>query len=321
MTKITIVAAGIDTGKTTLDVALHASTERVQVANDTPGHRQLSAWLRDRGVERIGIEASGGYERRVVAGLRTDGFTVILFQPVQVRAYATFRLQRAKNDTIDAALIAACTAACDTVRAAPDPRLEPFAERLTLIEQIEEDIARAKTRREGFKETRQLELLDQEIKRLKARRAQELKDLTGELRRHADLARRLDLIESVPGIGRRTALSLLVRLPELGTLSREQIAALAGLAPFDDDSGKHRGARHIAGGRRELRNILYMAVLGGATQHNPTLKAFYHRLLAKGKLAKVALVACMRKLLTILNIMVARNQPWQPQPQPAQALA
>jgi transposase len=310
MTKITIVAAGIDTGKTTLDVALHAGTERLQVANDAPGHRQLSAWLRERGVERVGIEASGGYERRVVAGLRSDGFTVILFQPVQVRAYATFRLQRAKNDTIDAALIAACTAACDTVRAAPDPRLEPFAERLTLIEQIEEDIARAKTRREGFKETRQIELLDQEIKRLKARRAQELKDLTGELHQHADLTRRLDLIESVPGYGRRTALSLLVRLPELGTLSREQVAALAGLAPFDDDSGQHKGTRHIAGGRSRVRKSLYAAALPAAFQWNPQLVALYRRLTAAGKPHKLALVACARKLLIFANTVLARGTPW-----------
>ena len=135
------------------------------------------------------------------------------------------------------------------------------------------------------------------------------------------LAERAALLASVPCLGRHTVAALLAWLPELGEIPNAQVAALVGVAPFDDDSGKHRGARHIAGGRWELRNILYMAVLGGATQHNPTLKAFYQRLLAKGKLAKVALVACMRKLLTILNIMVARNQPWQPQPQPGPALA
>jgi transposase len=310
MTKIITRAAGIDTGKAMLDVALHAGIERLQVANDAAGHHRLSAWLREHRVERIGIEASGGYERRVVAGLRADGFTVIVLQPAQVRAYAGFLLQRAKNDTIDAALIAACTAACDTVRAAPDPRLEAFAERLTLIEQIEEDIARAKTRREGFKEARQHELVDHEIKRLKARRAQELKELTRELRRHDDLARRLDLIESVPGIGLRTALSLLVRLPELGTLSREQVTALAGLAPFDHDSGQHKGTRRIAGGRGRVRKSLYAAALPAAFQWNSHLVALYRRLIAAGKPHKLALVACARKLLIFANTVLARGTPW-----------
>lgn len=310
MTKTITAAAGIDTGKATLDVALAVGTERLQVTNDAAGHRRLLAFLHEHAVERVGIEASGGYEREAVAGLRADGFTVILFQPAQVRAYATFRLQRAKNDTIDAALIAACTAACETVRTAPDPRLQPFAERLTLIEQIEEDIARAKTRREGFKAARQRELIEHEIKRLKAWRARELKDLAGDLRAHGDLDRRLDLIESIPGIGRRTALSLLVRLPELGTISREQIAALAGLAPFDDDSGQHKGSRHIAGGRGRARKSLYAAALPAAFQWNPHLVALYRRLIAAGKPHKLALVACARKLLIFANTVLARGTPW-----------
>lgn len=310
MTEHNIGAAGIDTGKSTLDVALAGEISQLQVDNDAAGHRGLASWLRDNGVERVGIEASGGYERTVVSHLRNQGFTVIMFQPIQVRAYATYRQQRAKNDRIDAALIAACTAAATTIKDPPDPRLEAFAEPLTLIEQIEEDIARCKTRLEAFRDPRHRDLLKAEIKRLKAWRAAEIKRMVAELRRHDDLARRLDLIESVPGIGLRTALALLVRMPELGTLSREQAAALAGLAPFDDDSGKRHGARRIAGGRTRLRKSLYAAALPAAFQWNPALINLYQRLIRDGKPHKVALVACARKLVIFANAVVARGTPW-----------
>lgn len=310
MTKHSTEAAGIDTGKSTLDVALASGLSGVQVENDAAGHRKLASWLGGKGVARVGIEASGGYERPVVAHLRKAGFTVIVFQPIQVRAFATYRQQRAKNDRIDAVLIATCTAAATTLRDAPDPRLEAFAETLTLIEQIEEDIARTKTRLEAFRDQRHRDLLDAEIKRLKAWRAAEIKRLVAELRRHRDLARRLELIESVPGIGQRTALALLVRMPELGTLSREQAAALAGLAPFDDDSGKRHGARRIAGGRGRVRKSLYAAALPAAFQWNPALVDLYRRLIRAGKPHKVALVACARKLLIFANTVVARGTPW-----------
>jgi transposase len=197
----------------------------------------------EHAARRIGIEASGGYERTMVAKLRMEGFGVIVFQPKQVRAYAVFRLQRAKNDIIDAALIAACTAAVETCHAPPDSRFAILAEHLTFIEQIEEDIARGKTRREGY-QTPELEAeIEAEISRLKKRRAVELKRLLAILRpsaseghfrcfAHADLANRFDLLISVPGIGERTAIALLIRMPELGTLSREKVAALGFACPF-----------------------------------------------------------------------------------------
>lgn len=310
MTEHSIKAAGIDTGKDRLDVALAAGPSCLQVDNDTAGHRTLSSWLRRKGVERVGIEASGGYERRVVAHLRQTGFTIVVLQPIQVRAYAMFHLQRAKNDRIDAALIAACTAATTTIKNAPDPRFEAFAEHLTLIEQIEEDIVRSKTRREAFRDQRHCDLLDTEVKRLKAWRAAEMKRLTSALRRHDDLAKRIMLIQSVPGIGPRTALALLIRMPELGTLSREEAAALAGLAPFDHDSGKYQGLRRIAGGRGRLRKSLFAAALPAAFRWNPALIALYNRLIVAGKAHKVALVACARKLIIFANTVVARGTPW-----------
>ena len=145
MAKRITICAGIDTGKRKLDVALNGSSEQLQVENTAEGHQALVEWLRRHKVKRVGIEASGGYEQPVIAELRRKRFVVVLFQPAQVRAYATFLLQRAKNDKIDAALIAACTAAVRKIHAPPDPRLEPFAERLTFLEQINDDIARLKT--------------------------------------------------------------------------------------------------------------------------------------------------------------------------------
>src|SRR5215813_4755135 len=149
MAKRITVCAGIDTGKKKLDVALDGSPERLQVENTLEGYEVLLDWLRRHRVKRLGIEASGGYEQAVVAELRRKRFVVVVFQPAQVRAYAKFHLQRAKNDKIDAALIAACTAAVKKLHAAPDPRLSPFAEQLTMIDQITEDIARLKNRLES----------------------------------------------------------------------------------------------------------------------------------------------------------------------------
>lgn len=316
MSEHSMAVAGIDTGKAKLDVALDGGKDGLQVGNDKAGHRQLSAWLRRRKVERVGIEASGGYERGVVAKLRQDGFTVIHFQPRQVRAYATFRLQRAKNDRIDAALIAACAAAARTLRETPEPRMEALAEQLTLIEQVEADIVRFKTRREAVRDPQRRRRLEREIARLKAWRQRELAALRQSLCRHRDLARRLQLAMSVAGVGERTALACLIRMPELGRLSREQAAALAGLAPFDDESGSHHGERHIAGGRARLRKSLYAAALPAAFRWNPQLIALYQRLIAAGKPHKLALVACARKLLIFINTVLARGTPWTTQPVP-----
>src|SRR3954451_25021835 len=140
MAKRTMICAGIDTGKYKLDVAIDGSSEQLQVENTPEGYKMLSDWFRQHRVKRIGIEASGGYEQAVVIELRRKRFVVVVFQPAQVRAYAKFHLQRAKNDKIDAALIAACTAAVKKIHPAPDPRLQPFAKHLTLIEQVGEDI-------------------------------------------------------------------------------------------------------------------------------------------------------------------------------------
>jgi transposase len=250
--------------------------------------------------------------------LRRKRFVVVVFQPAQVRAYAKFHLQLAKNDKIDAALIAACTAAVKKIHAAPDPRLQPFAEHLTLIDQIGEDIQLHKNRLETCRDPRIQKLWEEEISRLAKRQRVELRALAAAIRQHPDLAQRLNLIYSVSGAGMSTAVAILVRMPEIGTLNREQVAALAGLAPYDDDSGERSGARHIDGGRKRLRRALYTAALPASFFWNPHLIALYKRLKAAGKGHKSALIACARKLLIFVNTVVARGTPWQEQ-QPARA--
>src|ERR1700704_6094864 len=182
MAKRTTICAGIDTGKWKLDVALDGSSEQLQIDNTPEGYKALLDWLRRHRVKRIGIEAGGGYEQAVVVELRRKRFVVVVFQPAQVRAYAKFHLQRAKNDKIDAALIAACTAAVRKVHDAPDPRLPPFAEQLTMIDQIVEDIARLKNRLESCRNVRIQQVWKEDLAQLEKRKRAELKALVAAIR-------------------------------------------------------------------------------------------------------------------------------------------
>jgi transposase len=242
-------AAGIDIGKDWLDVALADSEVALRRANDGKGRASVIAFLNRHGIGRVGMEATGGYERELLVALNEAGFETVVFQPRQVRAYATFRLNRAKNDRIDARLIASCTAAAAPQKAR-DARLLPLGEHLMLIEQIEEDLARARVRREHLTEPRLIALQTAEIARLKSLRKAELERLKAEVLAHGDLARRFDLLVSIDGIGARTALALIIRMPELGSLSREQAAALLGVAPYVRESGRRQSERHVAGGAR-----------------------------------------------------------------------
>lgn len=315
-TKMTQISrtAGIDTSKAKLDVAVHGGSEHWQVDNTSVGWRRLAADLSKAGVTRIGIEASGGYECGVVGYLRDKGLTVLVLQPIQVKAYARLHLRRAKNDKLDAVLIAACAATIEQQRIEPDQRLAALAHHLTFVEQIEEDIARFKVRLEHIADPRLRRMVEADIARLKVRRSAELLRIVAALRAHDDLGRRLDLVLSIPGLGERTALALIIRMPELGRVSREHAAALAGLAPFDDDSGKRTGERHIAGGRRRLRRSLFAAALPAAFRWNKPLIELYARLTARGKAHNEALIACARKLLIYANTVVQRGTPWIERP-------
>jgi transposase len=274
MSKHSMICAGIDTGKRKLDVAIRGRADELQVDNMPDGHGTLSAWLRRHRVKRVGIEASGGYEQA----------------------------------------IADCTAAISQIHAPPDPRLAPFAKHLTLIEQITEDVARLKNRRESCRDKRIQRLWSEEIARLNRILRSERRQLVAAIRRHPDLAERLELMASVDGVGLPTAVAILVRMPEIGHITREQVAALAGLAPYDDDSGDHVGARCIAGGRERLRKSIYNATLAACFRWNAQLIAIYQRLIAAGKTHKVARIACARKLLIYVNTVVERGTPWVQNP-------
>lgn len=313
MTQISITA-GIDTSKAKLDIAVHGRIEHWQVDNTLGGWRRLAAEFSRVEVTRVGIEASGGYECGVVGYLREQGLTVLVLQPIQVRAYARVHLRRAKNDKLDAALIAACAATIDQPRIEPDQRVAKLAQHLTFVEQIEEDLARFKVRLEHVSDPRLRRMVLADIARLKARRSAEMLRIANALRAHDDLARRLDLVLSVPGLGERTAIALIIRMPELGRVSREEAAALAGLAPYDDDSGKHKGPRRIAGGRGRLRRSLFAAALPAAFRWNKALIGLYKRLTARGKAHNAALIACARKLLIYANTVVERGTPWTERP-------
>ena len=314
MTQTSMTTAGIDTSKNKLDIAVHGLSQRWQVANTLAGWRELADRLAAAEVDRVGIEATGGYERGVVEYLRTAGFTVKVLQPAQVKAFGRVHLRRAKNDALDAVLIAACMAALDLSGVVPDPRLAKLADQMTFLDQTGEDIARFKTRLEHIDDPRLRRIVLGDIARLKARKLAQIRDIAKQLRSHRDLAVRLDLVLSIPGIGELTALAILIRMPELGQVSREQAAALAGLAPFDNDSGQYKGQRRIAGGRSRLRRSLFAAALPAAFRWNEALIALYQRLIAAGKAHNVALIACARKLLIYANTVVQRGTPWTERP-------
>ncbi len=302
--------AGIDISKAWADVAIAETGEAGRFANTPTGHGELAAWLEQNRASRIGLEASGGYERGVVAHLRKQQFTVTVFQPMQVKAYGRFLNRRAKTDALDAQMIARCMAATPETRDPPDPRLAAMGQAMTYLEQIGHDIARLKTRLESFTDPLIRDQISAQIRAEKLRQAGAQKALLADVAAEAEIEARYRLILSVPGIGEITALNLLIRMPELGRLSREEAASLAGVAPFDRQTGKSDGQRHIAGGRGRLRKAVYAAALPAAFKHNPALIALYQRLIKAGKSHKAALIACVRKLIIFVNTVVARGTPW-----------
>jgi transposase len=306
--------AGIDVAKARLTFALTGEVGARECANAASERRAMTALLKAEGVRRVGMEATGVYHLETAEELRAAGFEVVVFQPRQVKAYALFRLKRAKSDPIDAALIAECAAAWDETRADPDPRLVPFAERLTFIDQLGEDVARLKVRRERYRDPRLRADLEAEIKAKTKKRKLEIAALIKAVRAHGDLARRFDLLQSIEGLGAPTALMLVIRMPELGTLSREEAASLIGVAPFVHESGRYKGQRRTGGGRARARTGLFAAVQAACRRWNPALVALYERLAKAGKPHGVAVIACVRKMIVFANTILARNRPWEKRP-------
>jgi transposase len=307
------VVVGIDVAKDKVDACIRRVELRQTFPNTLQGHRKLVAWLRKYQVGKAVMEASGGYEREWRNVLSSAGIAVRIVDPRRVRNFALSAGRLAKNDPIDAEMIAWFA---ETFSQAPGQISDAAREELAALAKARKALVDIKIRLQAQNEhaapeparkacARVLKSLAAEIDKLEAAIATKVKVTP-------QFAERAEIIESVPGLARATSAILIAGMPELGQVSDEVAAAVIGLAPYDDDSGRRRGERHIKGGRRWVRNAIYMPCLGAATQSNPVLKAFYQRLIAKGKEPKVALVACMRKLITILNTMLARRQKWNP---------
>lgn len=303
--------AGIDVSKQWLDVCVLPSGAAFRVDNDAAGLEALADRLAGARPDAVVLEATGGYERLAAAELAAGGFAVLIVNPAHVRAYARAIGRHAKTDAIDAMVIA------DFVRAT-QPRLRALRDAQTVA--LSQLVARrrqimamivAEQNRAGQTHERGAQ---KSIKRLLTALRRELEtidhDIDDHIRKSPLWRVRETLLTSVPGVGPGLARTLIAEMPELGRLDRRQIAALAGLAPWTRQSGKWRGRRFTGGGRATVRSALFMAAMA-AVRHNGVLKAFRDRLVANGKPKKVALVAVMRKLLTILNAIVRDQKPWQ----------
>lgn len=304
----------LDVSKDSLEVG-STTPERVRlrvVENAPAGFRELLKALPPREHTAVVVEATGGYERQVVAELLEAGYRVAVVNPRQVRAYAIGVGLLAKTDKLDAAVIARFAQHVQ-------PRM------LREMPEQQHELAELVTRRRQVLDLRTMESnrLQQAMTKAARKSLQAvIHTLDGQIKRLDDAIAKLidsdddwraksELLQSTPGLGRVTAATLLAELPELGELNRQQIASLVGVAPFNDDSGQHQGTRHISGGRASVRHVLYMAALVAKT-HNPTIQAFAQRLAKDGKQSKVILTACMRKLLVILNTMLKNKTPWKP---------
>lgn len=304
------IVVGIDVAKDTLEVATSAM-ERWECSNDPKGQRALRDRLSGGEVQLIVVEATGGYELALVGRLAQAQLPVVVVNPRQVRQFARALGKLAKTDRIDAeVLVQFGQQAAPEIRPLPDEQTQLLDALLTRRQQLLEMIQAERNRLEhavGPVRTDIRETIAFLVKRLK----QTDRDLDDQLRHSPVWREREKLLKAVPGVGQQMLLSVCATLPELGRIPRKQLAALVGVAPYNCDSGTLRGHRHCWGGRAQTRRVLYMATLA-ATRCNPIIRPFYERLLAAGKPKKVALVACMHKLLLIMNAMVRDNTAWNP---------
>lgn len=300
---------GVDVSKGRLDVYFHPTKERSGVENDAKGHAELRGLIAAVQPALVVLEATGGYEMPVVGVLAAAGLPVVVVNPRQVRDFAKATGRLAKTDVMDAEVLA-------LFGEAVKPPVRPIADEAT--RELEELVSRRRQILEMLgAETNRLERakglvkrdLQEHIKWLKKRLGRIDGDLEQAVRESAVWREKEDLLRSVPGIGPVASKTLMAELPELGRLNRREIAALVGVAPMNRDSGMMAGRRTIRGGRRSVRAALYMATLA-ATRYNPRIQAFYEKLRKAGKRAKVALTACMRKLVTILNAMLKTQTAW-----------
>lgn len=301
---------GIDVGKASLDICIFELNLHWQIANTPPEIRSLLIALRRYKLTRIVVEATGGYERALVEACAARELPIIVVQPAQIRQFAKAQGVQAKTDKLDAHLIA-------QFGAVMQPQLRPLPSQN--VRKVRELLARKRQLNEA--RTQELNRQHQATKTLQASHVRILKIYDKEIAwLNVQLEKAVttvmewqhtyELISTVPGVGDGVAFTLLGELPELGQLTHRQISALTGLAPFNRDSGSLKGKRRIRGGRAPIRTVLFMAMLS-AIQHNPVMKSFYTRLVTQGKHKKVAITACMHKMIIILNAMVRDDRAWQ----------
>jgi len=301
---------GIDVSKDQLDVYSLSTKERSQFGNHREGIQQLKQHLHRQQRPAVVCEASGGYESAMALALSESGIAVSVVNPRAVRNFAKALGHLAKTDTLDAQVLAqfgrALTPATTVFASQAQQQLKDWVSRRAQLVEMQT----AEKNRRGWLHGKLQQEVDAHIEWLQER----IRQIDEQIQRLSDSTLEWQscktLLQSVKGIGAVVATGLLVYLPELGQLNRKQIAALVGVAPFNRDSGRSRGKRRIGGGRAPVRTLLYMATLV-AIRHNPPLQTYYQHLKAKGKVAKVAIVACMRKLLACLNAMLRDNSPWQ----------
>ncbi len=302
------VYVGMDVAKATLDICV-SDGEAWQTPNDDRAMKELCARVTALHPTLIVLEATGGYELRAAAALAATGLPVAVVNPRQVRSFARSIGQLAKTDRIDARVLARFAQAVQPEpRPLPDDDTRALEALITRRRQLVGMITAEKTRLDTAPPITRKQI-KAHIGWLQRQLAKVEGDSDGMIRRSPIFRAKDDLLQSVPGIGDATSRTLLALFPELGSVTEKEAAALAGVAPINRDSGMMRGRRTVSGGRARVRTALYMAALVG-TRHNPILKAFYARLRAAGKPAKVALVACMRKLLIIINAMVRDGRAW-----------
>jgi transposase len=299
---------GIDVSGKWLDVGSHPTQETIRFAYTEAGMSDLLAWLTRRTVAAVAMEATGGIERTVAYALADAGYQPRIVNPKRVRDFSK-AISPVKNDRIDACRIAHFAATVTVTPIERDKVRERLDEMVTTRSFLMNQLVAARNHARLLRVPAMRAHMASHIKALRTRMAAVERDIEAAIKADDAIGQDRERLCTMPSIGPVVGAALVAWLPELGRLSAGKVAALVGLAPFDDDSGDRSGKRHISGGRVGLRNLLYMAALS-AIQHNPVMKAFYERLLASGKLKKVALVAVMHKMLTRLNAMQRTGQPW-----------
>ena len=310
---------GIDVSKQQLEVAAHERDYQFRCPNKASAFGPLMAELIDLQPALIVLEATGGLEMPVVSALHAAGLPVVVINPRQVRDFAKALGQLAKTDRLDARVLAHFAAAIKPplrpIKSKEEQELDALTGRRGQLIEIltDEKNRRASTATDSVRDQ-----IKEHIDWLEKRIAELDQQLKALLQSSACWQAKDQILQSVPGIGPVVSFSMIADLPELGTLNRQQISKLVGVAPLNNDSGQQSGIRHIYGGRARVRCMLYMAALS-ATRYNPVIKEFYQRLMARNKLFKVAITACMRKLLAIINVMVRDNTPWKTTDEPVSA--